>query len=81
MAEQITEPVIVVTSKISRKVLPQVMFWRGRTYQFIHLGLHHTTVDGDTLIHIFSMATAQASFQIALNTKTLLWTLESVETV
>jgi len=81
MAEQIKEPVFIVTSKTSRKMLPQFMEWRGRTYQFIHLGLHHTTFDGDILIHIFSMVTKEANFQISLNTKTLLWTLEAIETV
>jgi hypothetical protein len=81
MAEQIKEPIYVVTSKTSRNVVPECMIWRGRTYQFLHLGLHHTTFDGDTLIHIFSMCTKEASFQISLNTKTLLWTLVAIEPI
>jgi hypothetical protein len=79
MAEIITEPVHVRTNVTSLKLLPQSMIWRGRTYQFIQTGLYHTTFDGDTLMHMFSMCTSQASFQIALNSKTLLWTLMAVE--
>lgn len=79
MAEFIHEPVYIGTDKTEKAIVPAVMDWRGRTYQFVQLGLHHTTFDGDTLIHIFSMVTTQASFQILLNTKTLLWTLENVE--
>lgn len=81
MAEQIKESVYVVTSKTSRTVIPRSMMWRGRTYEYLTLGLHHTAFDGDTLIHIFSMSTNEANFQISLDTKTLMWTLEAVETV
>jgi len=81
MAELIKEHVCIGTSTINKKIVPELMIWRGHTYQFTELGLHHTTLDGNTLIHIFSMSTQEANFQISLNTKTLLWTLEAIETV
>lgn len=79
MAELIKEPIYIVTNKASRKMVPEFMIWRGRTYQFTSIGLHHTTYDGDVLIHLFSMTTTSACFRISFNTKTLLWILESME--
>jgi len=81
MAELIKESVFIATSKTSRKLLPECMIWRGRTYQFTSVGLRHATYDGDVLIHVFTMTTESACFRISLNSKTLLWTLESVEAV
>ncbi len=81
MAELIKEPIYIVTNKASRKMVPEFMIWRGRTYQFIAMGFRHITYDGDVLIHLFSMTTTTACFRISFNTKTLLWTLEGVEAV
>lgn len=81
MAEKINESICIGTNIHSRTVVPQSMIWRDRTYQFTNMGLHHTTYDGDVLIHLFSMITTSAYFRISFNTKTLLWTLEGVEPV
>ncbi len=76
MAEIIRESIFIETDIMSVKLQPKYMIWRGRTYQFISIGLHHTTYDGDILIHLFSMITTSACFRISFNTKTLFWTLE-----
>lgn len=81
MAELINEPIYIVTNKVSRKMVPEYMIWLGRTYHFTSIGLHHTTYEGDVLIHLFSMITISACFRISFNTKTLLWTLEAIEPI
>lgn len=81
MAELIKESIFIGTNKASKKMVPEFMIWRGRTYQFTSVGLHHTTYDGDILIHLFSMSSSSACFRISFNSKTLLWTLEAIETV
>ncbi len=81
MAELIKESIYIGTNKARKMMMPEYMIWRGRTYQFTDIGLHHTTYEGDVLIHIFSMSTSGACFRIFFNTKTLLWTLEGMETL
>ncbi len=81
MAELIKESINIGTNKARREMVPECMIWRGRTYQFTSIGLHHTTYEGDVLIHLFSMTTTSACFRISFNTNTLLWILESVEAI
>jgi len=60
MAELIKESIYIGTNKARKMMMPEYMIWRGRTYQFTDIGLHHTTYEGDVLIHIFSMSTSGA---------------------
>lgn len=82
MTEQIHESVSVVSMYHALgSTYPLYMQWRGRKYQFISCGLHHTTHNGDVLLHVFTVNTNAGSFQLVFNTKTLSWILEAIETI
>lgn len=82
MAEVIDERVSVglLSNHLKGSVMPVTLYWRGRKYQMTKLGLHHTTHEGRTLLHIFSMTDGVTFFKLRLDTETLLWRLLEVET-
>lgn len=81
MAEPINESVSVdlLSNHIKRKSYPYVLHWRGRRYTIIKVGLHHTTRDGRTLIHIFSVSDGTTFFRLSFDTDTLGWKLLEVD--
>lgn len=81
MSEIIQEPVSIATALTHNTILPSTMLWKQRTYTFLSCSMHYTRFEGDVLLHIFSMTTENACMQIALNTKTLRWTLQEIESV
>lgn len=54
------------------------MLWRERQYIITKIGLHHTTREGRTLLHIFSVTDGTTAFKLELNTETLGWKLLEV---
>ena len=81
MGEIIQEPVTIATALTHHTVLPSTMCWKQRTYTFLSCSMHYSRLEGDALLHIFSMTTENACMQIALNTKTLRWTLNEIESL
>lgn len=61
-----------------RQAKPVSVRWDGRDYPLVQLGYHHSYREGRTLIHIFSVASANLFFRLKLNTDTLHWLLEGV---
>lgn len=57
---------------------PKVLSWRGRQYP-LQVGLHHTTREGRTLCHIFSVTDGNTFFKLQFNTETLSWRLLNVQ--
>lgn len=74
MAEVIDEQVSV--NLLSSQ--PTSMLWRGRQYIITKVGLHHTTREGRTMLHIFSVTDGTTAFKLELNTETLGWKLLEV---
>lgn len=58
---------------------PTSLVWRGRCYQINKVGLHHTTHQGRTLFHIFSVTDGANFFKLQLDTETLGWKLLEIE--
>jgi len=80
MNETINEKVsvVMVFEKDTGSALPQKVKWRGRTYEIKKLGYHHLVRQGRKLLHIFSVATDNLFFRLALDTETLHWKLEEI---
>ncbi|MFZ2025044.1 MAG: hypothetical protein WAV51_02080 [Microgenomates group bacterium] len=81
MGEIIQEPVGIETTLTQVKFIPSKMFWKQRTYQFLSCSMQYSRFEGDVLVHIFCMTTSEASMQIMLNTKTLRWMLQDIESI
>lgn len=81
MPEQIDESVSVnlLSNHLKKSVMPSSLYWRGRRYQITKVGLHHTTWDGRTLLHIFSVTDGTTGFKLSFNTGTLGWRLLEIE--
>lgn len=62
-------------------MMPQRIAWRHHIYECLSCSMHYTTMEGSTLMHIFSMTTNEAYMQLIFNTKTLRWTIQSIESV
>ncbi|OGM19420.1 hypothetical protein A2955_03355 [Candidatus Woesebacteria bacterium RIFCSPLOWO2_01_FULL_37_19] len=78
MLEKISTPVSVSMTfdSAKRKVAPKAMVWNGRLYPIVKIGLHHTFRQGQTLFHVFSVASSTLFFRLVLNTDNLHWRLE-----
>jgi hypothetical protein len=58
---------------------PKYVIWKGRTHTIKKIGLHHHFSEGNTLYHIFSVATDTLFLKLKLDTSSLLWRLEEME--
>lgn len=68
----------IIDEQVSVNLLssrPTSLLWRGRRYAITQVGLHHTTHDGRTLLHIFSVSDGTTAFKLALNAEALSWKL------
>lgn len=71
--------VLLWSNHNTRVVAPYSLTWQGRTYKIQKVGLHHTTREGRTLLHIFSVTDGTTFFKLQMNTETLLWRLLEVD--
>lgn len=80
MMEKINErvSVVVIYDKNQGKVRPTGVEWNGRLYKLSRWGYHHKVKRGDSLQHIFSVATESLAFRLRLDTETLVWYVEEV---
>lgn len=80
MIQKISAPVSVETVYDHRRriVFPRRIFWDGRLFSNVKVGLHHTFREGRTLFHIFSVVSEGVSFRLRLDTESLFWTLEEL---
>lgn len=83
MPEFINEQVSVnlLSNHLKRSTAPTSLYWRGRRYTITKVGLHHTTREGRTLVHIFSVTDGAAFFNLRLDTDTLQWKLIELESL
>jgi hypothetical protein len=56
--------------------VPKYVIWKGRSHTISKIGLHHHFREGNTLYHVFSVATNTLFLRLKLNTDNLQWTLE-----
>ncbi len=80
MIQKISAPVSVqlVYDHRLRTVAPRQIFWDGRVIRVAKVGMHHTTREGRTLFHIFSVISSNLFYRLKLNTDNLFWTLEEI---
>lgn len=80
MIQKLNVPISVtlVFDHKKRIVLPKEIIWEGKNYPILKIGLHHTYRMGQTLFHVFSVASETLFFRLVLNTENLFWTLEEI---
>jgi hypothetical protein len=83
MSENIDESISVdlLSNHIKGKAYPWVIHWRGARYMITKVGLHHTTHEGRTLLHLFSVTDGNTYFKLQFNTETLGWRLLEIEAI
>jgi len=81
MPESIDESVSVdlLSNHVSGRSYPWVISWRQNRYMITKVGFHHTTREGRTLCHIFSVTDGNTYFKLHFDTETLGWRLLEVE--
>jgi len=81
MPEFVNEKVSValLTNKEKGTVCPAILYWRGRRYRIVKVGLHHTVREGRTLFHVFCVTDGATFFKLRFDTETLGWKLVEVE--
>lgn len=80
MRQRLSAPVTVelVSDARTRRVVPKSVWWDGRLYPVLRVGLRHSYRTGRTLYHVFSVASEAVFFRLSLNTETLFWQLEEI---
>ncbi len=80
MIQKIQEPISVafISDFKRHKIYPKAVFWANKVQPITQVGFHHTYKLGQTLYHVFSVASKTTFFRLKLNTENLLWTLEEV---
>ena len=80
MIEKIDIPVTVylVFDSEKRAVEPRAVVWNGRTYKVNKIGLQHKFKQGNTLFHVFSVASKSMFFRLIFNTENLQWRLNQI---
>ncbi len=78
MLEDIDEIVEVITVFKKNGVWPKILKWKGRIYKIKNINMVHQVMDGNSLIHYFSVSDNVNFFKLAFNTKNLQWKLEQV---
>ena len=80
MIQKISTPVSVdlVYNHKNHTSYPRQIFYDGKIFPIIKIGLHHTIREGRSLHHIFSVLTQNLSMRLRFDTTTLFWTLEEI---
>lgn len=80
MIEKVNEfvSVLVVFDSKKKKVIPKRIYWKGRVYKILKVGLHHKYRQGRILFHIFSVSTKGLFFRLKLDTESLFWKVEQI---
>ncbi len=80
MREGLHEPVSVLSlySQKGHAFRPMILTWNGLDYRLGPVDFYHTTKQGTTVLHHFSLADKSESvyFKLLFNARTLIWTLE-----
>lgn len=80
MTQRINEAVSVnfVYNSQTQELSPRFIKWKEKLYQVSKVGLHHKFKRGNTLFHVFSVASKNVFLRLILNTDTLHWNLEEI---
>lgn len=80
MIERLNIPVSVLLwcDHTTRQVHIRCLRYDGRDYDIRRVSYRFTRRAGRTLLHIFSAVSDGANFKLALNTDSLVWTLEEI---
>ncbi len=78
MLEEINEPVEVLAVFKKDMVYPNLIRWNNKVYKIKKLNMVHHVLNGDAMIHYFSVSDNFNFFKLAFNSKNLKWTLEQL---
>jgi len=78
MHEVINEPIDILVSFGSGKVLPLFFRWRKRKYAVEKMNLVHTKKDGRETIYYFNVSNKTNYFKLSFSTKTLGWKIDEL---
>jgi ribosomal protein L36 len=78
MLSNVDEVVEVLTIFKKNVVWPKALKWNGRVYNINKVNMRHQALEGQTLVHYFSVSDSTNFFKLAFNTKNLQWKLEQV---
>lgn len=80
MIQDIKAPITtyMVYDHKKNNALPVKVLWENREYKITKIGMHYRYRVGNTLMHVFTVATASISFKLVLDTDNLFWTVEQI---
>lgn len=78
MLSEINEMVEVLMVFKKNLAIPKILKWNGKVFKIEKLNMRHQVLEGDTLVHYFSVSDNTNFFKLAFNTKSLQWKLEQV---
>jgi hypothetical protein len=78
MLEKVDDPIEVMASFNSRKVMPTFFKWKGKTYHIEKLNLVHKERDGNDKIYYFSVSDKVNYFRLAFFTRDLSWRIQEL---
>lgn len=76
----INEPVsvVLVINEAKRTIEPRKVFWRGREYRLVELGMAHSERRGTTKQHVFTGSFGPLDMMLRLDSETLTVTLVAI---
>ncbi len=78
MLEKLDEPIDIIVSFKSQKVMPAFFKWREKTYKIEKINLVHKERDGNDKIYYFSVSDNANFFRLAFFTRDLSWRIEEL---
>ncbi len=78
MHEKIDEPIEVLVSFKTKKIIPSLFRWRGKDYRIEKVNMIHKERDGSDKIYYFSVSDKTNFFRLAYFTRDLSWRIEEL---
>ncbi len=77
---EIHEPVAVIasfrqTARGTTQARPEIMHWNGRRYRVAQIGLRYPTAKGARMVHRFTFAVNDTTFEVEFDAERLTWEL------
>jgi hypothetical protein len=81
--QQIHEPIAVIasfrqTARGATQARPEIMHWKGRRYRVDQIGLRYPTSKGARMLHRFTFAVNDTTFEVEFDAERLTWELVSL---
>lgn len=78
--QEIHEPIAVIasfrqTNRGITQARPEIMHWNGRRYRVAQIGLRYPTAKGTRMVHRFTFAVDNTTFEVEFDAENLTWEL------